>query len=97
MTKAEKLLKVFEDDQPPVAANEAPKDLVIHAFDVVDHGPFGSNVVADIEYKGKKYMAIRQGGLGFWAFPERPKMSPEDQKAFDAQLDAAYKEHSEKK
>lgn len=72
-------------------------DLKINGFEKKSHGPFGYNHIANIDYNGKNYNAIKQGGLGFWAFSERPKMSKEDAKLLDARLDAALKAHLDKK
>lgn len=89
MSKAKILLQT-------VGVHEA-MELKINGFEKKDHGPFGYNHIANIDYNGKNYNAIKQGGLGFWAFSERPKMDKEAAKELDAKLDAALKAHLGKK
>lgn len=91
MNKALKVLAVCEGDKKAPA-----KGLVIHGFSAMDHGAFGMNHTTDITHDGKQYTAIKQGGLGIWAFGGRTKMSNADQSKFDKELDKAYDAHMKK-
>lgn len=54
-------------------------------------GAFGSNPWMDIEIEGLgKTRVMRQGGLGIWAFPERDKLSCEEQRHLDTILTEAW-------
>ncbi len=51
--------------------------------------PFlAGNVQAVVEFNGKKFGVLKQGGIGIWAFPQRTKMSNKEQKEFDKFMDA---------
>jgi hypothetical protein len=52
-----------------------------------NYGGFGSNKTAEIEFDGKSYEALRQGGIGIWAFAKRTSLSSEEAKQFDKFMD----------
>lgn len=50
----------------------------------IDKSESPFNAAVEIRVNGKNYQAIRQGGgLNFWAFPLRTKMSNEEGKQLD--------------
>ena len=50
-------------------------------------GLMGSNPQAVIEFNGKKLGVFKQGMIGIWAFPQRPKLNRKEEDAFDKFMD----------
>lgn len=54
------------------------------------------NGIAEISFNGEKMQALRQGMLGFWAFPFRSKLDKDLLKEIDEMLDAALEAFDKK-
>lgn len=54
----------------------------------VEKDPLFGNLIATVETdRFGTIRAVRQGGLGIWAFPQRPKLSENEKHIFDDALD----------
>jgi len=58
-------------------------------LEIIGFNTYMTNWVAEIQFNGKTYQALRQGVIGIWAFPARIKMNRVDQDLLDKHLDAA--------
>jgi hypothetical protein len=64
--------------------NNAVKLLWVGDYTVLKHG--GNHAFEIALTNGQTELAFRQGGLGIWAFPSRPKMAKANIQQLESQL-----------